>query len=248
MNRRAYLATTSAFLLAGCTGSDDPSADATPADTTTPSETSDPPPATDAPTETTAETTTAQPTIMEPDPVEFSGTGQRVTDSIPIQGGFTAFHLTHTGQSNFIIELQDASTAEMRELLANEIGSWQGNIATGLAAGEYLLDVTADGNWTAEIRQPRPGEADAHQLPIEVADAYPNYAGPIYFPGGTRILASYAGESNFIVQLLNAQGELVDLAFNEIGAFEGETTFAGEGYGWLQVKATGDWMVTLEPL
>ena len=40
----------------------------------------------------------------------------------------------------------------MVELLANDIGSFNGSKAVGIASsGIYILDVTADGNWTITI-------------------------------------------------------------------------------------------------
>jgi len=220
MKRRRYLAL-SALTLAGCTSSSDSAGDGP--DTDDQDE-----------NETTA--------IPEPDPIQLSGSGQTVTDEFDIAGGFTIFELAHSGSSNFIVELHRGGQGRV-EMLANEIGGWRGTIPYGLAAGEYALDTEADGDWSATITQPRPSTDDVQSLPVEMGDNYPNYIGPIEYTGSTRIEAAYEGDSNFVVEVLNINGERVELAFNEVGAFKGTTLFSGEGAGWIRVQATGPWGV-----
>jgi hypothetical protein len=236
MKRRAFLSAVAMVGLAGCGGgngngdSNGAAADATPEGTPTPESTSEPTPT----------------PVSEPDPLSFSGSGQAVTDSFDVQGGFTGFAFEHDGESNFQVKLLDASTGDRVDLLANEIGSWQAKFPRHVPAGEYLLDVTADGSWQATVTQPRPGHADVIEPPLSFEGSYPDYEGPIEFPGLVTIAGEYSGESNFQVFVRNIDGEVADLTFNEIGAFEGKTTFSGEGFGWINVRATGDWSIRVE--
>lgn len=254
MQRRAFLATAISVGLTGCSGSasdDDLEETASPADgsqESTPMETptdTEKPTATASETETPTETPTATP-VPEPDPIEFDGTGQKVTDRFEIQGGFTAFEMDHQGDSNFQVELIDTSSGETEELLANVIGTWNGHRATYVPPGEFLLDINADGSWSIEVTQPRPTQADVMDVPVELTGDTVDYDGPIYFPGLVQVTAKHAGDSNFAVWVRNIHGEHVDLLFNEIGRFEGETTFSGEGHGWITVEANGDWSIRIE--
>jgi len=219
MRRRRYLAL-SAAALAGCSSSGD---------------------------QDSTDTTTARPTepptaVPEPEPISYSDSGVSFTEAFDIAGGFTAFEMSHDGSSNFIVELQTANGGRVTTL-ANAIGSWWAAYPLGLNAGEYQLSIDADGAWDITIYQPRPTQGDMQSLPVEGSDRYPNYIGPVAFPGNTQIAGDYNGDSNFIVEVLSFDGYNSDLLFNEIGAFEGETMYSGEGYGWLRVQATGPWAV-----
>lgn len=59
--------------------------------------------------------------------------------------------MSHDGSSNFIVWLMDDQGNKV-ELLANEIGSFDGSTAISITTpGTYLLDVDSDGNWKASI-------------------------------------------------------------------------------------------------
>jgi hypothetical protein len=59
--------------------------------------------------------------------------------------------MQHTGTSNFIVHLLDSS-GNIVEFLANQIGSFTGSAAVGITQpGIYLLDITADGEWSITI-------------------------------------------------------------------------------------------------
>lgn len=270
MKRRRYLTVTAAAIAtaAGCTSDDDlttePSEptednDANQPDTTTSTRTStktaEPADATEATTDpttdpttekpTTERVTTAEPTQNEPDRQSFSGTGTRTAGPFPIEGGFTAFSLQHDGSSNFIVKLVPGSGGR-EYYLANEIGAWQGVNAESIPAGDYYLDVAADGAWQIAVEQPRPTQGDISDAAGEFSDTYPTYLGPFEFEGVTKVTGRYSGDSNFIVKLLSIDGGLAELLFNEIGQFEGQALINQEGYGWIEVEATGSWTIQLE--
>jgi hypothetical protein len=86
-------------------------------------------------------------------PVTFTGKGDDVPQFINIKKkGLVRFNMSHDGESNFAIWLMDGN-GKYVDLLANEIGSFSGSKALKIRKkGIYLLDITADGNWSVSIK------------------------------------------------------------------------------------------------
>ncbi len=83
----------------------------------------------------------------------FSGTGQKATSLFSLNSGLAVFQMTHTGQSNFIVYLLDGA-GDLVDVLVNEIGSFDGSkAAQAPTTGNYILDISADGNWEITIEQ-----------------------------------------------------------------------------------------------
>ena len=62
---------------------------------------------------------------------------------------------------------------------------------------------------------------------------------------------TYSGRRNFVVVSHTAAAERLDLLVNVIGAYQGVRPMQfeeGEAVGILEITATGDWEVTIEPL
>jgi hypothetical protein len=86
--------------------------------------------------------------------IKLSGKGPKATDQFYLPQGLIRFEMSHDGTSNFIIQLLD-DQGNTQEYLVNEIGKFQGSTAVGLViAGNYLLDIDADGKWTVNIITP----------------------------------------------------------------------------------------------
>ena len=181
-------------------------------------------------------------TIDQPATQSFSGSGQSVEDGIEIEGGLTVVEATHSGESNFQVSLEDDS--EFGESFINVIGDFDGAQADLIDAGEYLLDVNADGSWSIDIHQPRSGSGES--LPESLSGDGPDVVGPIEFDGTHVASGSHSGESNFQVQVYPMEGRFGETVFNEIGEFDGETTFSFDGVGWVDVNADGSWQMTME--
>jgi len=186
----------------------------------------------------------SQPDGYEPI-VEFDDEGATVTDEFELEGGVTIAEAVHEGESNFIVELVPTD-GKLTELLINVIGENDG--ASGVLAdpGEYVLDVDADGEWEIDILQPDPAEANAEALPIELEGDGPTWDGPFIFEGLAQATGSHEADGNFIVEILTQDAMFPELVFNEIGQFEGETTFDVLGPGFITVEAAGPWTVTME--
>lgn len=111
-----------------------------------------PPPAA-TPTRASAGTPLPSPTPTPvPEPIRLSGRGQQASSQFHLNQGLTVFKMTHDGRSNFNITLLD-SQGQRVDLLVNEIGSFDGSKAVGISQpGTYILDISADGNWTVTIQ------------------------------------------------------------------------------------------------
>ncbi len=114
-------------------------------------------------------------------------------------------------------------------------------------AGRYVLDVDADGSWSATVRQPRP--ADAPEKTSFHGDN--NAATPIFSlsSGLKRIMATHQGQGSFIVTMLDSEGQEVAFALiNEIGTGEYSTTLTvpQDGLYLFTVEAEGPWMLDVE--
>lgn len=181
----------------------------------------------------------------EPDPIRFTGSGASVTEEFELEGGVTIAEAVHDGESNFIVDLIPTDDG-FEELLVNAIGDFDG--ASGVLAeeGTYLLDVDADGSWEIEIQQPRATVDEADALPVEIEGEGPEWVGPFRFDGLGQARGTHEGEENFIVEILPQDDRFSELVFNEIGGFDGETTFDLEGVGYVTVDADGPWSIALE--
>lgn len=184
-------------------------------------------------------------TEAEPEPLAFDGSGASVTEEFDLEGGVTIAEAVYDGESNFIVELIPTDDG-FEELLVNAIGDFDG--ASGILAeeGTYLLDIDADGSWEIEIQQPRATVDDADALPVELEGDGPGWDGPFRFDGLGQARGTHEGERNFIVEILPQEGRFSELVFNEIGEFDGETTFDLEGIGYVTVEADGPWSLTME--
>src|SRR5512135_309927 len=86
-------------------------------------------------------------------------------------------------------------------------------------AGTYILDIQADGKWTVTIQQPRPTTA-----PSTTSFSGKGQTATQLFSlqSGLKIIKmTHDGTSNFIVHILDSNGNEVDYLVNEIGKFDG---------------------------
>jgi len=203
--------------------------------TTSPTETP-----TDSPTPTNSPTPTATPVPAQ----SFSGSGQEVRGGVSITGGLTIVEATYSGSGNFIVTLVPEE-GEFDTVAVNAIGSYDGATAQLVSAGSYQLDVDAESDWEVSIRQPRPNSGES--LPVSLDGDGPGVYGPFEFPDGPYTAAgSHDGQSNYIVEVVPLEGIAPTVVFNEIGSFEGETTFRPPALGYVSVAADGSWTMEVE--
>lgn len=203
------------------------------------------PPAEDAPPSATTTTPPTSPATGPPlAPITFEGSGKRVTEEFATERGLVRVTMRHDGSSNFIIWLLDATTGTKKELLVNGIGPYDAARYFSFPPGRYVMDVDGDGAWNVTLAQPQPTEG--RTLPTSDAgdrDAAPE---PIHLNSGLhRFRMTHAGEGNFIVWLLDGQGNQIDLLANEIGPWDGDAAVGipRDGAYVLDIVADGPWTI-----
>jgi hypothetical protein len=235
-----------AVALLGCEPFDDPSKGKPPpptpaaktADSTAPASVSLPPPPGKA--ETSAKEAASA-------PIKFSGKGDQASSKFELQAGLSTWQITHAGRSNVKISLLKGDGKEI-DMPLNEIGKFNGTLVVHVAkAGEYLLNVRADGKWTVTIEQPRP--ADASAKPLTHKGKGPGVTPFVTLPKGLNVFkATHAGDGVFRVKLYDREGNLIEQVAAAIGAYDGSkaVTIEEEGTYLVGVYANGDWSLKIE--
>jgi len=194
------------------------------------------------------ESTSQTEQITEPKPIELSGTGQKATQKFQLEQGLSEFSTTYHGSDNFIVWLMDGNTGQNIDLIANKIGSDNSTKAVGItSAGDYILNVQANGPWTVTITQPRKSATQSAPLTLQGTG---NQASEFFtLENGLRTFnMDYHGSDNFIVWLMDDQGNHVDLLTNQIGTFNGSKAVGipQTGTYLLNIQANGKWKVSIE--
>lgn len=188
-------------------------------------------------------------TAPEPDPITFSGSGDTVTDFFTTEFQLLRVHLSHDGDSNFIVWLVDEE-GNKEESLANKIGRYDASrYFNPLPNQKYLLDIQADGAWEIRIEQPRPKEGSP--MPANLSGAGDTASEFLSYEEGLAVYdMSFSGDGNFIVWLYSKDGTRVANLANEIGDYEGSTTerIPRDGIYALDIVAggsdtEGDWTI-----
>ncbi len=181
---------------------------------------------------------------------QFSGHGIQATAMFHLNAGLVVFHSTHTnGTSNFIVHLKDKDGQDVL-FITNAIGEYNGRFADNVpASGDYLLSVDADGDWTVTIDQPQPpaySSPPSHQSWSGHGDDVTSWV--TLKQGLARFSFTHNGSSNFIIHLLDSDGNVVEFLANEIGAVNANTAISVESNGvyLLQITADGNWTINAD--
>jgi hypothetical protein len=200
-------------------------------------------------TTATTESTTTQTTTSTVEPAEdgesysYSGNGNEVTDEFATEGGLVVLDVQHTGESNFQVQ---AINADDEKYLVNAIGDYDGRVALYMPPGDWQLDVTADGSWSADVTQPRYNSEDVQAVPVSGDGQHADYFGPIEFQGTTEVYFEIQDDSQASVWLADTNGEKVELLHNEIGPYEGTTVTNQEGVGLIIVDTdSAEWRIEI---
>ena len=179
------------------------------------------------------------------EPAAYSGTGDAVISDVSLPQGIYKVTMTHDGESNFSVKAYDAE-GKYLDLLANEIGSYNGAVvlADNMEGGK--LEIKADGNWTILIDRIADG-GTAHMTGAG------DWVSP-WFTLGSGVFAvntTNDGEHNFIVQLYDETGRRYSSLANEIGAYSGAVVFekGQEGVKYcIEVSSSGNWSVSFDDI
>lgn len=186
--------------------------------------------------------------ITEPETFELSGNGPEATSKFKLEKGLSKFTMTHDGSSNFAVWLMDGSDGQKVDLLANDIGLFDGSTAVGITSGgEYILNIEADGPWKVTVEQPR--QTATQSSPLTLSGTGQKVPEMFYLETGLkRFEMKHDGSSNFAVWLMDDQGNRIELLANEIGSFDGSkaVSITNSGTYLLDVEADGNWIVSIE--
>ena len=177
-------------------------------------------------------------------PLTISGTGGGTSQAFHLAGGLAVFHVTQQGSQDFTVVLQTRLGKYVNGLMRTTDGALQGARALGVAAGSYVLYVSADGPWTVMIEQPR--SSVGQPMPVHAAAAGPGLVGP--FSGGGRLTFRFGhdGASTFIVEVVAFDGAPEGLVANTTGAVTGTRVLTvGQGVHFVNVEADGAWTVDI---
>ena len=241
MNRRRYLALSSGTLaaLAGCSGGSDGSDGAGP----TAEPETDPQPTTEAPTPN--QTKTEGPETLSS--YQFEGTGEDSTDTFEVMGALVTLAVEHTGDGQFQLTVV-SSNKETKRSFIDHSGAFQGELPVPLEAGEWHLEIAADGAWQVGVEELQFTEANLQPLPIEGGGdgQYADWFGPIAFEGTTEISFQIVDESTARVWLANDTGVQVERLHSTTGPYEETVETTQEGYGIIVVGGSSpNWSITI---
>lgn len=178
---------------------------------------------------------------------QAAGQGNQATKKFELQPGLAVFQIESQGKSNFTVELIDAATGKSVGNLVNEIGKFDGTLATGIRrGGEYLLKIEGDGAWNVALGQPKATEitkpGDIKGVGFDISE----------FVGLNEGLAvfefDYQGEGPFSVWMLDENGKPIEHLLNVRGKYHGSkpTNIEEQGNYLLNVEADGNWTVKIE--
>jgi hypothetical protein len=166
-------------------------------------------------------------------PITQSGKGDNII-ALPAGAKAGIVTATHDGSGNFSLSVLDASNTATGDLLVNTIGTYSGTTAYGFTALSKgtQIQLTADGNWSITI-------SPISSAPALVASGTGD--GVFLYTGKTsKLVATYAGTSNFTVQEETGKAFHYGLLVNEIGAYSG-TVPLSSGPSVITVGADGSW-------
>jgi hypothetical protein len=189
-----------------------------------------------------------------PAPIDLSGTGQTVASAFTVEGGLAVFQTTcSTCQQGFIVEIDHADGSPV-DTPINVSGAYNGSIAEGMSAGQYLLSVLADPGaaWTVVITQPR-GVAGA-LLPVTFKGTGPEVVGPVARSNRKNlwVVAKNTSADNgiFRVEILGTDGSVQATPIDFIGSYHGTTiaNFLHNPPYYLAVNSDGPWSITVSAI
>ncbi|MDI6769757.1 MAG: hypothetical protein QMD04_08785 [Anaerolineales bacterium] len=198
-----------------------------------------PPTRTQAPTKTPTNTSTVTPI---PEPVVYSGTGNKILDIDDyLVGKPRVIDITYKGSGNFAVISYDANNNYL-DLLVNTIGNYSGRVPIDWADDETAtrFEIKGSGDWEFVFYP-------ISRLYQHVAEAPTTYQGTgddvvilLGNPDVGKIKCETRG--NLVVWVISINGR--DLLVNEIAPYEGEFLFPS-GSAVIFVNAPGEWSITM---
>jgi len=179
----------------------------------------------------------------DPDPIEYSGSGNARTDPFEAQAGLTALRVEPV--TNMAVAVVDAQGDVWRRL-EWDLRNYQGLVPVDIPPGQYTLAVRTDRDWTIQVVQPEVGDGDLVTPEATISGTEPQYLGPVDFSEVGSVAVDHAGVGEFSLKLFNLNGEYLQELYNDQGIFEADVTVDYGGQGWLLVAAASEWELSVE--
>ena len=173
----------------------------------------------------------------------MKGTGDSVTKKIKLSAPIYKVKLSYTGKSNFIAVVYD-NNGDRCDTIANEIDNYTGEVLFVPEDGitSYYIEVQSSGNWTISFETIT--EAPASEF--KGTNTY--VSGFFTLDKGVYVVdLNNKGESNFIVQFYDSDGNRYYSLANEIGDYSGKTLFVNEDPETkycISVLSDGNWKLS----
>lgn len=184
---------------------------------------------------------------QEIDDISVTGNGDKVTQSFYLEKGLSIFESSYSGESNFITYLLEKESGDLVGLVSNTIGTSDSKKYLKIPSnGNYVLEVMSEGNWEFSIKQPR-GDVASAQMPYSKSGSGDEVFAVRLNQGLVTSSGEHTGESNFIVYLIDQDGNHLDLVANGIGDydFSNATQINQTTTYYYTVSADGDWTINI---
>ena len=181
------------------------------------------------------------------EPIVYSGFGDKIISNVKIPRGNYKAILTYNGKANFIVKLYENGSATYGDLLANEINSYQGVVVVkdgqNKAITDGILEVKSSGNWTVRFEN-----VTGSILENSITGSGDVVTGWFAGDGKRKVVTmNYSGTANFIIKVFDQNG-LHEIIANEIGAYNGQATFATSSKSkyYFEIASSGPWTISWE--
>jgi hypothetical protein len=186
-------------------------------------------------------------TTIDTATIKLEGKGRQASAKFTLAPGLAIINTTHFGKSNFVAYLVNNEGEEVQSLF-NYIGKYEATRGFEITkAGEYVLNVQADGNWTFAINQPRPttGESTPRTIHGKRTEVSPFLS----LKKGLAVFKyDYQGNSRFSVSLMDKNGRVIEQIANSLKATEGSAPvkIQEDGIYFLNISADANWQIDVQ--
>lgn len=188
--------------------------------------------------------------------VELEGEGSSVTDEFELDSGLTVFvyesEVVDIDGLEADLEQTDGDddyTLAIFEIVSydDEIDEVTGASLVDTEGGEYLLDISTEGEWAVHVAQPRAPDEEVRIPPVSVEGENSTVVGPVEADDGMTVSGEHHDEEegySFEVTVFQEDGEDIlssDYAFIEDAGFQGESRVDVDGVTWASINTRGEW-------
>lgn len=181
----------------------------------------------------------------EAGPTVVGGSGSGHSNTFSLSGGLAVFNLSHDGSGQFKVDLETTSGTRVAALV-NSRDRYDGEVATRLAQGEYVLNVTARDSWRGEIAEPRFAVTDVRDPPVAKTDGYHGWVGPIDFSGNVTVTVTTSSSAFVGAWIATLQGDRVQRLVTQPGPYQERVIVDRNANGIVIVETElGNWTVAV---